>query len=220
MTSVHNGEVWSLVSVYGPCQGVQRDNFAQWLYSLSIPAQSNWLLVGDFNFIRSHENRNKPGGDIHEMLLFNEIIGHLGLLELPLKGTKYTWSNMQENPLLEQLDMFFTSSNWISDYLNSIVLPLAHTKSDHVPCVVNIDTTIPKSNIFWFENFWVDQPGFIDCVKDSWNTPSNKSHCSAIIADKFKFLRHSLKKWHMSLSKLKLLIQKCNQVILLMDSLE
>jgi hypothetical protein len=66
----------------------------------------------------------------------------------------------------------------------------------------------------------VDQPGFIDCVKDSWCTPSNKTHCSAIIADKFKFLRHSLKKWHMSLSKLKLLIQKCNQVILLMDSLE
>jgi hypothetical protein len=94
MTSVHNGEVWSLVSVYGPCQGIQRDNFAQWLYSLSIPAQSNWLLVGDFNFIRSQENRNKPGGDIHEMLLFNEIIGHLGLLELPLKGRKYTWSNM------------------------------------------------------------------------------------------------------------------------------
>jgi hypothetical protein len=192
MTSVHNGEVWSLVSVYGPCQGIQRDNFAQWLYSLSIPAQSNWLLVGDFNFIRSQENRNKPGGDIHEMLLFNEIIGHLGLLELPLKGRKYTWSNMQENPLLEQLDWFFTSSNWILDYPNSIVLPLAHTKSDHVPCVVTIDTIIPKSNIFRFEFFWVDHPGFIDCVKGSWCIPSNMSHCSAKIADKFKSLRHSL----------------------------
>jgi hypothetical protein len=77
------------------------------------------------------------------MLLFNEIIGHLGLLELPLKGRKYTWSNMQDNPLLEQLDWFFTSSNWISVYPNSIVLPLAHTKSDNVPCVVNIDTFNP-----------------------------------------------------------------------------
>jgi hypothetical protein len=104
MSSVHNSEAWTLISVYGPCQGIQRDNFAHWLHSLNIPAQSNWLLVGDFNFIRSQENRNKPGGDIHEMLLFNEIIGHLGLLELPLKGRKYTWSNMQENPLLEQLD--------------------------------------------------------------------------------------------------------------------
>jgi hypothetical protein len=28
-------------------------------------------------------------------------------VELPLKGRAYTWSNMQENPLLEQLDWFF-----------------------------------------------------------------------------------------------------------------
>jgi hypothetical protein len=220
MTSLHNGESWTLVSVYGPCKGIQRDNFAHWLYNLHIPTHSNWLLIGDFNFIRSFDNRNKPGGDINDMLLFNEIIGHLGLLELPLKGRKYTWSNMQDQPLLEQLDWFFTSSNWIYVYPNSIVLPLAHTKSDHVPCVINIDTTIPKSNIFHFENYWVDQPGFTDCVKDSWNTPSHKLHLSAIITDKFKYLRQNLKNWQMTLSKLKLLIQKCNKVILIMDNLE
>jgi hypothetical protein len=95
---------------------------------------------------------------------------------------------MKDNPLLEQLDWFFTSSNWISIYPNSIVLPLAHTKSDHVPCVVNIDTSIPKSNIFCFEIFWVDQQGFLDYVKGSWSIPSQKSHCSAAIADKFKSL--------------------------------
>jgi endonuclease/exonuclease/phosphatase family metal-dependent hydrolase len=51
---------------------------------------------------------------------------------------------MQKYPLLEQLDWFFTSAHWISDYPNSIVPPLAKTGSDHVPCVINIDTTIPK----------------------------------------------------------------------------
>ena len=51
------------------------------------------------------------GGDINDMLIFNEIIGHLGLRELPIKGRSYTWSNMQDNPLLEQLDWFFTSAN-------------------------------------------------------------------------------------------------------------
>jgi exonuclease III len=61
-TSSHNGESWTLVTVYGPCQGVQRDNFVTWLYNLQIPVASNWLLLGDFNFIRSDDNRNKPGG--------------------------------------------------------------------------------------------------------------------------------------------------------------
>jgi hypothetical protein len=53
---------------------------------MQIPSKENWLLVGDFNFIRSQDDRNKPGGDINDMFIFNEIIGHHGLLELQLKG--------------------------------------------------------------------------------------------------------------------------------------
>jgi hypothetical protein len=71
---------------------------------MHIPVAANWLFMGDFNFICSPDNRNKPGGDPNDMFLFNEIIGHLGLLELPLKGRSFTWSNMQSSPLLEQLD--------------------------------------------------------------------------------------------------------------------
>ena len=105
-TSKHNNEVWTLVNVYGPCRGQARDDFVDWLYHLSIPDSANWLVLGDFNFIRSTENRNLPGGDANDIFIFNEIIGHLGLLELPIKGRSFTWSNMQDNPLLEQLDWF------------------------------------------------------------------------------------------------------------------
>jgi hypothetical protein len=80
---------------------VERDQFVSWLFNLQIPVNDNWLLLGDFNFIRSHENLNKSGGDTNDMFLFNEIIGHLGLLELPMKRRKYTWSNMEDSPLLE-----------------------------------------------------------------------------------------------------------------------
>jgi mannosylglycoprotein endo-beta-mannosidase len=154
------------------------------------------------------------------MFLFNEIIGHLGLLELPLKGRRFTWSNMQAQPLLEELDWFFTSAEWISSYPNTTVMPLANTASDHVPCVVNIDTVIPKASIFRFESFWVDQPGFMDCVKKAWDTSSTKKYTSTIIAGKFKELRYALKHWHMNLSQLKFYIQHCNKAILILDNLE
>jgi len=209
-----------MVSVYGPCNGIERDNFVSWLFNLHIPANANWLLLGDFNFIRSMDNRNMPGGDVNDMFLFNEIIGHLGLLELPIKGRSYTWSNMQRDPLLEQLDWFFTSPNWIVDFPNSMVLPLARPASDHLPCVVNIDTVIPKASLFRFESYWVDLPGFMECVKNSWSKPSRKCSSSAVLADKLKSLRYDLKKWKVSLSKLKWLIQNCNEVIFLLDALE
>jgi mannosylglycoprotein endo-beta-mannosidase len=209
-----------MVCVYGPCRGIERDNFVSWLYDLNIPPTANWLILGDFNFVRSHENRNRGGGDINDMFLFNEVIGHLGLLDLPLKGRNYTWSNMQKNPLLEQLDWFFTSCNWIMDYPNSMVLPLARKGSDHSPCIVNIDTDIPKAKLFRFEIFWVDLPGFLECVKSSWSKPSHKSYSSADLMDKLKNLWYALKKWHLSLARLKGLIQNGNNVIMLLDTLE
>ena len=85
-------------------KGEARDLFVSWLYNLHIPTGAYWLLLGDFNLIRSPDNRNLPGADVNDMFIFNEIIGHLGLLELPIKGRSFTWSNMQDSPLLEQLD--------------------------------------------------------------------------------------------------------------------
>jgi hypothetical protein len=101
-----------------------------------------------------------------------------------------------------------------------MVLPLAKKGSDHVPCVVHIDTNIPKAKNFRFENYWVDLPGFKECVTQSWERGSTKAYSSAVIADKLKSLRHDLKKWHMSLSRLKELIQNCNKVLVVLDTLE
>ena len=95
-----------------------------------------------------------------------------------------------------------------SVYPSSVVLPLAKSSSDHVPCMVNVSTVSPKATLFRFESFWVDQPGFLEVVKGSWENFSHKISSAAVLADKFKSLRFVLKKWHMSLSKLKLLIKR------------
>jgi exonuclease III len=115
-TSKQSAKSWTLVNIYGPCTGDMRDEFVQWMFNLNIPPEEDWLLLGDFNFIRSPCNRNKLGGDISDMLLFNDFIREQNLTEIPIKGRKYTWSNMQENPLLEQLDWFFTSLHWTTSY--------------------------------------------------------------------------------------------------------
>ncbi|XP_071676915.1 uncharacterized protein [Lolium perenne] len=97
---------------------------------------------------------------------------------------------------------------------------MAKPTSDHIPCLVSIDTVIPKAQLFRFENFWVHQRGFFECVKEVWEQPIGLASSAAIIARKLKLLRVALKHWKMSLSKLKLLIDKCNLVILFFDNLE
>jgi hypothetical protein len=98
--SSHNLEKWKLVNIYGPTREPNRTNFVAWLYSLDISLEDLWLLAGDFNFYRSNENRSRPGGNHEDMLTFNDIISEQSLIELPIKGRSYTWSNMQSNPLL------------------------------------------------------------------------------------------------------------------------
>ena len=98
------------------------------------------------------------------MLTFNDFIQSQALVELPIKGRQFTWSNMQTDPLLEQIDWFFTSSNWTSNYPNTTVGPLPKTVSDHTPCVVSIESSVPKSKVFRFENFWISHPGFLELV--------------------------------------------------------
>jgi hypothetical protein len=210
---------WKLTVVYGPCHGQDRQSFSSWLNNLQISTDENWMIVGYFIFYRSMENRNRGGANLQDIMTFNQIISNLGLQKIPLKGRNYTWSNMQEQPLFEQLDWCFTSANWILDYPNTLMLPLARTTSDHTPCVVQIRTSIPKAQIFRFQNFWVDQPGFTEVVQMVWNLEVRANNSVSRVSAKFKLLRRVLKRWAKRLSQIKNQIQECNLVISIMDRL-
>jgi hypothetical protein len=45
-----------------------------------------WMFMGDFNFYRYAENRNRSGGNFNDSLVFNNIISHLGVVEIPIKA--------------------------------------------------------------------------------------------------------------------------------------
>ena len=81
---------WILTNIYGPCNHEHNIEFIEWFGNIQMPNDVDWIIMGDFNFIRSLEDRNKPGGDVNEMLMFNEAISELGLIELPLKGRQFS----------------------------------------------------------------------------------------------------------------------------------
>jgi hypothetical protein len=95
---------------------------------------------------------------------------------------------MQADPLLVQLDWFFTSTAWTLKFPNSVVTSLARPTSDHVPCVVSIGTSIPKAAVFRFENYWTRLPGFLEVVETIWNIhcPGDGAKC---LSAKLKLLR-------------------------------
>lgn len=51
------------------------------LYNFDTTLIEDWILAGDFNLVCSPDNRNKPGADINDMLLFIDLLKHLDLIE-------------------------------------------------------------------------------------------------------------------------------------------
>lgn len=218
--SRQNVEKWKLTSVYGQCTEEARDQFVQWIYHSKIDQEEHFMIIRDFNFYRSLDNRNRSGGNLNNINIFNAIISNLGLLEIPLKGRKYIWTNMKDNLLLEQLDWSFTSLGWTLKYQNTRVMPMAKPTSDHFPYVAQIGTSIPKAQTFRFETFLIHQPGFMDLVPSTWSIPTKTTNSAARIAAKFKLLRKVLKRWSKGISKLTILIKKYNDILLIIDKLE
>jgi len=180
-SSTQLNHTWTLTNVYGPCKEPECQMFLDWFANLEIPYDSLWLFLGDFNFIRYADNKNQPGGDYQEMQRFNELISGQSLVEIPLKGRMFTWSNMQGDPLLEQLDRFFSTVELTSIFPNTMVKPLSKPVSDHVPCVLTIETSIPKSKIFRFENFWPLHPGFKELINTIWSKPVRALNSATIL---------------------------------------
>lgn len=218
--SLQTADVWNLVNVYGPCDGPDRNTFTSWLFDLDIPLTEDWLLLGDFNFMRSPDNRNKPGGNANDMPIFNDFINYQSLVELPIKGRRYTWSNMQTDPLLEQLDWYFTSANWTAKYPNTVINPLPKPVFDHSPCVVSIESTVPKSKIFRFENFWISHPGFFETVQASWSKYCYAQNSATLLCKKLKNLRYALNGWSKGISRLNVCIDNSNWTLLELDGIE
>lgn len=219
-TSTQSSQTWTLANIYGPCSGDERNTYTKWLYNLDIQATEDWLILGDFNYIHAPDNRNKPGGNVQEMFTFNDIIRKQHLIELPIKGRSYTWSNMKQDPLLEQLDWFFTSLHWTNIYPKTMVKPLGKPVSDHIPCVVNIETTIPRCKLFRFEPYWLLHSGFMELVQNVWSRPVQASNAATVLCRKFKALRRELKIWSKSISRLSIAIENSNIALADLDELE
>lgn len=185
-----------------------------------MPSFVDWIVLGDFNLYHHPDDRNRPGADVADMYMFNEAIDKLGLIELPLKGHRFTWTNKQSPPLLEHLDWVFTSINWTLSYPTSEVSTLTMETSDHTPCLINISTTIPCASIFHFENYWLLHDDFLEQVQNRWSLPSHQLDPAKLITAKFKTLRGSLRQWKKNLCNLKQNIVNVKLVLNFLNMLE
>lgn len=115
---VHDDEKgdWRLTSFWGYSDSSRRRESWDLLRSLSSLSTVPWCVIGDFNDLLTSED--KCGGSNRPAWLyrgFRQAISDCSLLDLPLEGYQFTWSNKSlgtSDSKEERLDRAFVTSTW------------------------------------------------------------------------------------------------------------
>jgi exonuclease III len=181
-----NFRFWVL-NIYGPANHEFSSSFIEGLCNFCRNESLPILFGGDFNLIRNNKERNKGQGDPKLMELFNDFIGDFQLRDLHINGVKFSWTNKQQDPIMEKLDRVLMTSSWDIQYANSYAWFKARVGSDHSPLVLDTgEKREPRTKYFYFQERWFHLDNFDMLVKNKWVESKGSMRAN----------NYSLDKWH------------------------
>ena len=68
-----------------------------------------WCVAGDFNIVRFPSKHSGTAAFSAAMMEFSHFISDLDLVDIPLLGVRFTWSNNSENTSGSRIDCFLFS---------------------------------------------------------------------------------------------------------------
>lgn len=95
-----------------------------------------WCVGGDFNKVLFFQEQNKASRRLRGMDVFGDFVDRNELVNVTLRGTRFTWSNFQANPSLSKLDRFLVSTSWDNLFSPVISDALPRPSSNHTPILL------------------------------------------------------------------------------------
>ncbi|CAL5358449.1 unnamed protein product [Camellia sinensis] len=108
---------------------------------------------------------------------FNAMIDQLELIDLPMLGRNFTWSNSQDGERWSRLDRFLLNTDW-------------------VPILLLEDERDWGPRPFKFINAWLFHPGFMKVVQKCWAETMLDGWAGFKCLYKLKALKATLKQWN------------------------
>ena len=130
-----------------------------------------------------------------DMYDFSDFISVNGLVDTPLAGGNFTWTNNREVHSMSRIDRFLFSADWVEDGVNISQKRLFRLYLDHFPVLLEFGS-IQKRRPFRFENLWLKVEGFVDRVRLWWESYSIDGTPNFVFATKLKALKADLKNWN------------------------
>jgi hypothetical protein len=185
--------------VYGPNREILRRQLWEELVGLMSLWDVPWCMGGgggggDFNATLFLGERLGGASMRSAVIAFAEFIAEQGLMDLPMSGGVSAWSN---NMSWSRLDCFLVSPKWELSYPGLMQKKLLRFCSDHAPIILLQGCLQNRKSSFKFENMWLKEEGFVDKVRNWWDSFSFTGSASFILAKKLKALKGEIKRWNL-----------------------
>lgn len=129
---------------------------------------ATWCIVGDMNAVRSNLERNMSDGDERNMQFINDFISDLELVDLPLNGRAFTWSDKHRSPLLYRLDRCLFDHAFDVNFSRATQTALVRTRSDHNALLIKLNPDVMFRSSFKIEYFWMKHKYFVRNIEIWW----------------------------------------------------
>uniref|UniRef100_A0ACD5VJ36 Uncharacterized protein n=1 Tax=Avena sativa TaxID=4498 RepID=A0ACD5VJ36_AVESA len=128
---------WEVIIVYGPADHSRSPAFLEELKAKVERCSTLVVVAGDFNLIRSHEDKSSHNVDIPRMRMFNDCIADLALREITRVGARFTWTNNRVDLVRSVLDRVLVSVDWEVAFPLCSLHAITRVGSDHVPLLLS-----------------------------------------------------------------------------------
>ena len=180
--------------VYGPNADRERSLMWDELTGIRRWWGLPWCVGGNFNVVRFPSERMGSVGFSPGMYDFSDFISDNGLIDIPLSGGNYTWSNNREMVSMSRIDRFLYTADWEEGFITISQKRLVRLTSDHFPIMLECGSIPRGRRPFRFENMWLKADGFLERVCNWWGSYQFSGTASYVLANKLKALKEDLKK--------------------------
>ncbi|GKA67445.1 RNA-directed DNA polymerase, eukaryota [Tanacetum coccineum] len=184
-----------VISVYAPQDVSEKRDLWDYLCTMINRWEGETVVMGDFNEVRTEQERFGTYFNIHGANVFNKFISLAGLVDIPLGGYSYTWAHKSASKM-SKLDRFLISEGLLIDFPNLSGLCLDRHLSDHRP-IIMCESKLDYGPIpFRMFHSWFLMEGFDKFVEEKWND-MNVMDSNALIRlkKKLQLLKVEIKAW-------------------------
>ncbi|GKC71432.1 RNA-directed DNA polymerase, eukaryota [Tanacetum coccineum] len=153
-TKMLHVDLWTLHQAWGNTQ-------------FDFSSTSARVAAGDFNEVWEAEERFGSTFNKRQADFFNSLISGASLIDVPLGGYKYTWSDKWGSKM-SKLDRFLVSKSLYEIFPSITGLILEKGVPDHRPILIKEHEVDFGPTPFRFFHSWLELEGFHSMVVDTW----------------------------------------------------